>query len=105
MNTARKELAAERNEFKITKWMKMKEVEDRRTMAEERRARVEEQRAAIEERRVAAEERRAAAESKGLLLRRGGWLQRKQPRLLNMNKESCLWIHQIWMRREEPTLT
>ncbi|CAL4977461.1 unnamed protein product [Urochloa decumbens] len=44
-----KELAADRKEFKSTRWLEIKEMEERRAAAEESRA-------AVEERRVAAEE-------------------------------------------------
>ncbi|CAL5039465.1 unnamed protein product [Urochloa decumbens] len=49
MMKTRKELAADRKEFKTTRWLEIKEMEERRAAAEERRA-------AVEERRVAAEE-------------------------------------------------
>ncbi|CAL5067719.1 unnamed protein product [Urochloa decumbens] len=49
MMHTRKELAADRKEFKTTRWLEIKEMEERRAAAEERRA-------AVEERRVAAEE-------------------------------------------------
>ncbi|OEL29621.1 hypothetical protein BAE44_0009360, partial [Dichanthelium oligosanthes] len=59
MMVTRKELAADRKKFNTTRWLEIKEMEERREAAEERRA---ERRAAAEERTTAVEERRVAAE-------------------------------------------
>ncbi|GJN23162.1 hypothetical protein PR202_gb10786 [Eleusine coracana subsp. coracana] len=61
MVASRKELAADRKEFKAAQWVTMKEMEERRTVAEERRSAAQE-RSVIDERRAAADERRAAVE-------------------------------------------
>ncbi|GJN02363.1 hypothetical protein PR202_ga19705 [Eleusine coracana subsp. coracana] len=64
MMTTRKEFAAERNEFQITKWMEMKVVEERRMVAEEKRATAEEKRTVFEERRAMVEEKRMVVEKR-----------------------------------------
>ncbi|CAN6270254.1 unnamed protein product [Urochloa humidicola] len=49
MMQTRKELAADRKEFKTTRWQEIKEMKERRAAAKERRALVEERRVAAEE--------------------------------------------------------
>jgi hypothetical protein len=62
MVASRKEIAADRKEFKVARWVQLKEMEERtaaevrRAAADERRAAAEEQGAAVEEMRVAAKE-------------------------------------------------